>query len=108
MKKFAIFYVTAPNQKLAVKIGKSCLKEKLVACVNIINKVTSLYKWQGKFCQDDECILIMKGLHKNFPKIKNHVQKLHQYSCPCILELPILDGNRDFLDWIIQNCKNPN
>ena len=100
MKNYTLVYITTPNKKLALKLGKACLEEKLVACVNIIDKVTALYEWEGKLCQEKECILIMKTIQKNSAKIIKNVKALHSNSCPCIVTLPITDGNEQFLDWI--------
>ena len=77
MKKYVIVYVTVPNKQLGVKIGKACVESNLVACSNIIEGVTSIYKWQGKFCQAKECILIMKTIQKNSADIIKKVQALH-------------------------------
>ena len=104
MNKHVIFYVTAPNKKLALKIGKACIENKLVACVNIIDKVSSIYEWQGKICKENECILIMKSINKNSSKVIKKVKDLHSASCPCILSLPVLGGNTDFLKWILREC----
>ena len=105
MKKYAVFYITVPNKRLALKIGKVCIQDRLVACSNIIDKVTSIYEWQEEICQENECVLIMKGIYKNFSKIKSKVKELHSYSCPCILALPILDGDKTFLSWLSQSSK---
>ena len=105
MKKHIIVYVTTPNKKIALQIGKTCVQDKLVACINIIDKVISVYEWQGKLCEEKECILIMKSIQKKSLEIIKKVKELHTYSCPCIVTLPILDGNKNFLDWISQNCE---
>jgi periplasmic divalent cation tolerance protein len=105
MKKHVVIYITTPNKRLALKIGKACIQDKLVACINVIDKISSVYEWQGKLCEEKECILIMKTVQKKSFEIKKKVEQLHSYSCPCILILPILDGNENFLNWVSQSCK---
>ena len=34
------------------------------------------------------------------PEVIEKVKTLHSYECPCVLELPIEQGNADFLKWI--------
>ena len=105
MKNYVVVYVTVPSKELALKIGKACIKDRLVGCINVIDKITSMYEWQGKLCEEQECLLIMKSVQENSSKVIKKVKELHSYSCPCVLVLPVSDGNKDFLNWISQSCK---
>lgn len=93
-------YITAKDKKQARDIGKTLVTEKLVACVNIIGGVNSLYFWEGKLCDDTEAVLIAKTVDANLEKIVTRVKRLHTYKVPCIVALPIAGGNEDFLRWI--------
>ena len=97
---FMIFiYITCKDKKEAKKIGFSLVKNKLASCVNIF-PIESIYRWQGKIVQEKEAVLIVKTLKKNFKKIEKEVKKLHSYSLPCILEIPIKRGNKEYLEWL--------
>ena len=100
MAKLNLVYVTTKDKAQAKKIGKELLKAKLAACVNIIDKMNSLYRWEGKIQDDKETILIAKTRALLVKKLVKKVKSLHSYSCPCIISLPILDGNKEYLDWI--------
>lgn len=92
-------YITCKNKKEAKKISKFLIKKRLAACC-IIFPIDSIYWWQSKIVKDKEVALIVKTLKKNFKKIEKEVKRLHSYTVPCILEIPISRGNKDFLNWL--------
>lgn len=93
-------YVTTKDSAEAETIGKKLVEEHLAACVNIFDKIKSIYRWEGKICEDNEAVLIIKSQEALLPKIVKRVKELHSYSCPCIIALPVVGGNEDFLEWI--------
>lgn len=97
---FNIVYVTVSSSEEAVRIGRSVLEERLAACVNIIQPVTSIYWWQGKLEVDNEVILLLKTRAHLVNRVISKVQMLHSFSCPCIVALPIVTGSHEFLEWI--------
>ena len=93
-------YITMPDKAEARSIGKTLVQEQLVACVNIFDGVNSLYMWQDKLQDDQEVVLIAKTTTALMPAVIKRVKALHSYECPCIVSLPLTDGNPEFLDWI--------
>ena len=93
-------YITAGNQEEAERIGREVVKRRLAACANIIKCIKSFYWWDGKVQSDDEAILILKTKQELMEKLIEMVKTLHSYDCPCIVSLPILEGNPDFLKWV--------
>ncbi|GAF69650.1 unnamed protein product [marine sediment metagenome] len=99
-KKYAVVFVTAENIKAARKIARGVVKERLAACTNIIAKIESVYWWQGKIENSPESMLIMKTKVSLKKKLIKKIKKLHSYSVPEIIFLPIIEGNPDYLKWI--------
>jgi periplasmic divalent cation tolerance protein len=95
-------YITVKESTEASKIGRTLVEERLAACCNIIDSMHSIYHWDGKICEDDEVILIAKTKKKLFTRLKNRVKKIHSYSCPCIVGLPVIAGNAEYLSWIFK------
>jgi len=98
--KFSVIYITAKNKEEALKIGKELVETRLAACVNIIDNMKSIYRWQGRIEYDSEVIIIAKTKESLVKKLIDKVKSTHSYSCPCIVSLPISCGNKDYLDWI--------
>src|SRR3989338_9331518 len=92
-----VIFITVSNQEEAGKIADALVKKRLVACVNIINSIKSIFHWKGKIDSADEILLIAKSVKRNFNKIVKEVKRLHSYECPEIIALPIIAGNEDYL-----------
>ena len=103
MKGIKFFYITCPKKKEARKIAVFLVKNKLVACANIIRNVDSIFAWNGKIVNSKETLIIGKTMNKNIQKIIKNVKKLHSYKVPCIIFFDIKNGNIDFLKWIIKS-----
>jgi periplasmic divalent cation tolerance protein len=98
--KTVMLYVTASDAKEAKKIGTALVKDRLVACVNIIDKIQSVYWWNNKVEKGAEAVLIAKTKQQLVKKAISRIRALHSYECPCIVALPIVAGNPAFLQWI--------
>lgn len=94
-----LIYITCKNKAEAKKIGLALIKRRLTACCNIF-PIASIYWWKGKVIKDKEAILIVKTLKRNFQEIEREVKKLHSYTVPCILEIPVRKANRKYLSWL--------
>lgn len=93
-------YVTAPSVRAAEKIGAAVVEEGLAACANVLGPVRSTFRWQGRIERAREAILILKTAKSRVAALTRRVKALHSYSVPCVVALPILGGNADFLAWI--------
>ncbi len=82
------------------------MNEKKVACINIIKGVNSHFWWKGEIEFTNEILLIAKTESKFLNDIVKSVKKLHSYEVPEIIALPIIDGNKDYFDWIKKSVKN--
>ena len=99
-EKFCWVYMTAGSIEEAKSIGQILVVQNLAACVNLLENMTSIYKWEEKLEESQEVIMIAKTRKTLMPKLIEKVNSIHSYDCPCILELPIQGGNPDFLSWI--------
>ena len=105
MEEYSLIYITAKDVKEATKIANILVDEKLAACVNVLMGVKSFYKWKGKRICDKEVPLIAKTRKSLVKRVIKRVKEVHSYDAPCIIALPIVDGNPDFLKWIKENTK---
>ena len=99
-EKLCWVYMTAGTFEEARNIGQILVEKNLVACVNLLENMTSIYKWEEQLKEDQEVVIIAKTRKTLMPKLVEKVNSLHSYDCPCILELPIQGGNPEFLSWI--------
>ena len=92
---FVLIYTTCSSEDEAASIADNLLRENLVACVNIIPSMLSLYKWEDKIVQDRECIVLLKTVEENFNSIEKIIRELHSYDKPCIISIPISEIDND-------------
>ncbi|MBF0479496.1 MAG: divalent-cation tolerance protein CutA [Candidatus Omnitrophica bacterium] len=97
---YSIVFVTVKDQSEAKKIADTIVAEKLAACVNMIEKVKSVFWWQEKIQYEEEILLIMKTKNTLMNKLIERVKSLHSYTIPEIVSIPIEEGNLDYLKWI--------
>lgn len=95
-----VVFVTASNKKEAVKIAQGLIEKKLAACVNIIERIESFFRWKGKAERSSETLLIIKSQKKMLDKIIRHVKSAHSYEVPEIIALPITGADKNYLRWI--------
>ena len=100
MNSSVVVFVTVPSQEVAEELGHAVVEEQLVACVNILPAVTSIYRWEGKIAQDDELLMIMKTQTSLVEALTVRVQELHPYDLPEVIALPITGGSESYMKWI--------
>jgi periplasmic divalent cation tolerance protein len=99
-----VVYVTCSDIEEGKKISKMLLKSRLIACANIM-QASSVYRWKGKITDSEECILLLKTSEDKFDAIEAEIKKIHSYDVPCIVSFKIYRGNKDYLDWVLQECE---
>lgn len=105
MADIAFLYVTAPDETTAHRIGAKLIEEDLAACVNILGRIQSLYKWDGEIRDDAETAMIVKTAAP--AAARDRILALHPYETPAVVALGISpEGSSPaFLDWIAKSTK---
>lgn len=97
---YIVVYVTAKDLAEGRKIAGHLLAQKLAGCVNIVNAVESHYYWEGKLEQSSETLLVIKTRKALFAKLVKAVKAVHSYSVPEIIALPVVFGEKKYLEWL--------
>jgi periplasmic divalent cation tolerance protein len=95
-----IVLTTAGSEEEAGKIARHLVERRLAACVNIIPRVASIYRWQGKVEETREWLLIVKTTAAAFGQVRGAIAELHSYELPECICLTIEDGSPNYLEWI--------
>ena len=102
-----VVLVTAGNAGEAKRIARALVEQRLAACVNLMNPVESVYRWEGKVAEDAEVLLVVKTSRALFGEVRRVVEQLHSYHVPEVICLPIIDGSPNYLNWLSDSLKNP-
>ena len=97
---YIVVFITVKDPEEAQKIARALLKRRQAACVNIVADVSSHFWWKDKLDSARESLLIVKTKESLLPELVKSVKKIHSYSIPEIIALPIVGGSRDYLEWI--------
>ena len=97
---YILVLCTAEDQKQGKQIAKELVRKGLAACVNVIPKISSVYRWEDRLIEDDEAIMLIKTKSELFEKVKDKIIDLHTYDLPEIISLEINDANETYLNWI--------
>ncbi len=91
---------TADSMETASRIARSLVEDGEAACVNIVPGVRSIYRWQGKVCDDGELLMVIKTTEARFEAVRSQIRALHPYELPEAIALPIIAGDEEYLRWL--------
>ena len=97
---FAIILTTVSAVEEGQSIAKILVEKQLAACINIIPKISSVYRWEGKVHSESEILLLIKTTKGLEAAVYKEVQAVHPYTTPELITLPITNGSEAYLDWM--------
>ena len=97
---YSIIYITTSGVSESKKIAAKLLEEKLAACINIIPTIKSIYLWKHEIEEDTESIMVVKTKSVLVEEVIKKVEDIHSYAIPCILEITINKGSKNYLKWM--------
>ena len=100
MSEYVVVMTTVNEIEVAETLAKQMIESELVACVNVVPATRSFYKYDGRFHDEQECLLLMKTRSEKYADLENALNKVHPYDVPEILALPILKGSTSYLAWL--------
>jgi periplasmic divalent cation tolerance protein len=94
-----VVLTTCDSEKQAEKLARHLVDQRVAACVNVLPKARSIYRWKEKVEEAAEWLLIIKSRRDLFDALRAEVQKLHTYEIPELIALPVVDGSEAYLAW---------
>lgn len=105
MTEHCVVLVACPDRETGLKIGGSLVEDRLAACANLVDGVTSIYRWKNDIQQEPEVLLIIKTARTRFADVERRVLELHPYEVPEIICTEISAGNVPYLNWIDESTR---
>jgi len=98
--KTLLVITNCPDEECAHAIALAVVEARLAACVNILPRIQSVYRWQGAVESTTEIPLFIKATAANYPALEKLIAERHPYAVPEIIALPIAQGLPAYLNWI--------
>ncbi len=105
---FIAVYTTFDNIDEAKKIARLLIENKLVACVNLIPNIVSIFPWKGKIEESNEIIMWCKTREELAEEIQSLIKNHHSYDLPAFAVYPIKSGSEAYLNWLMDETKDLN
>lgn len=91
---------TAPDAQVAERIGSALVDERLAACANVVEGVTSIFRWKGATQREREVLMILKTTAEVVDRLRERLVELHPYEVPEVLALGVDEGHEPYLQWV--------
>ncbi len=100
MARVVTVYTTTVSEEEALRLARALVDERLAACVNILPRGRSVFRWEGAVADETETYLLIKSTGNCLAALKKRIVALHSYDVPCIGVWPWMDGHAPFIDWV--------
>lgn len=107
LSKAVVALVTTPNRRIAARLAKLAVSERLAACVQILPVIESHYRWQGRVEVAKEVLVVFKTVPAAVDALQKLVVTNHPYEIPQYIVIPSVAGSSSYLDWIQDSVEAP-
>ena len=91
---------TCASEAEAERLARVLVEARLAACVNVIPRIRSFYRWKGQIDSGAECLLLIKSSRLLFERLRAALEKAHSYEVPELIAMPIVEGSSSYLNWL--------
>ncbi len=98
---------TFPDHDTAARIARVLVEDRLAACVNLLPTVRSIYRWEGKVCDEAETLAVIKTTAERYAALAARITELHPYQVAEVIALPLADGHPPYLAWLAEQVARP-
>jgi len=102
---FCLALVTAKDEQEAKRLGEKLVSERLAACVSVVPKMSSVYRWRGEIERADEALILIKTSQEKLDRLIPRIKELHSYEVPEVLVLPIERSSPEYLKWLEESLR---
>jgi periplasmic divalent cation tolerance protein len=100
MTEKIVVFSNCGSEEEAMRVARTLVGARLAACVNILPKIQSVYRWKGAIEEESEWMLVIKSTRPLLAKLQDELRKVHSYEVPEVLAIPVVDGSSDYLSWM--------
>jgi len=106
MDDLIVIMVSVGSEQQAITIAEELIQQELIACVNILPTMRSIYRFKGRIFDDEENLLLIKTSKKLFDEVSAVISQMHTYEVPEIIGVRVDRCEENFRDWVEQSVFN--
>ena len=106
-EEFCEVVVTAADAESLAALTRTLVEERLAACGHQIAAIRSVYRWNGAVHDEPEARVALHTRRSLVEALTARVVALHSYDVPCVIALPLVGGNPEYLRWIAAETTAP-
>jgi len=99
-EEVVIAWTTIPTEMDVSELARDLVNARMAACVSVIQKVHSTYRWEGKIEANEEHLLMIKTTRMCVRSLECRILALHNYEVPEFVITVASDGYGPYLDWV--------
>jgi periplasmic divalent cation tolerance protein len=96
---------TCGSEEEAGKLARLLVEQRLAACVSVVPRMRSYYRWKGEVEAAEECLLLVKSSRALFDELRVVLEQAHSYEVPEVLALQVVEGAANYLNWLESNIR---
>lgn len=93
--------ITAPDADWLANFTRRLVEDRLAACGHTIHSIRSIYRWGGEIHDETEARVALHTRRSLVPAITEAANRDHPYDVPCAIALAVIDGNPDYISWVL-------
>ncbi len=97
----ALVLTNLPDEQSAHALAESLVAERLAACVNVLARCRSVYRWEGEVERADEVPVLIKTALPRVAELVARLEQLHPYELPEVIMVRVDGGLQRYLDWVV-------
>lgn len=94
------------SEEEAGRVASGLVEQRLAACVSVLPRALSVYRWKSAIERAEEWLLVIKTSRERFAAVRKAIEALHSYEVPEVIALPVVDGGANYLEWIDTELKS--
>jgi periplasmic divalent cation tolerance protein len=101
-----IVLITAPDLRTAEELGRLLVERSALACVNLVDGVKSIYRWQGRVEEAREVLMVGKTTRGRAAEVEALLAESHPYDVPECVFLAPERVEAKYLSWLVAETRS--